>query len=144
VSKLSTKAAAALVGLSVILSAAAQLLFRYVMQNVDPGTGISAGHWFVELAALPGFFVVMLALGIAFYSGSMLAWIFALSRFDVSRAYPLLSLSYVLVYVAAVALPGLHETATWSKFIGVMVIVAGVSILSLGEDSTRPARHTDA
>lgn len=79
----------------------------------------------------------MLALGIVLYASSMLFWILALSRLDVSLAYPLLSASYVIVYVAAVCLPPLHETASLSKLLGTLVMAFGIVIVSLGNTQDR-------
>jgi drug/metabolite transporter (DMT)-like permease len=55
-----------------------------------------------------------------------LAWIAALSHLDLSRAYPFVSASFVLV----LALSGLifHETITVSKVLGATLIVLGLVI----------------
>ena len=129
----SSKLATGLVLLSVVLTSCAQLLFRYAMQDLQLLDGLSNGGLINAFSAMPGTHMLMLALGIAFYALSMLSWIFALSRFDVSLAYPLLAISYVLVYVGAIALPGLSESASTIKMIGIGVIVIGVAVISLGE-----------
>ncbi|MDU7187541.1 MAG: 4-amino-4-deoxy-L-arabinose-phospho-UDP flippase, partial [Klebsiella sp.] len=40
--------------------------------------------------------------------------------------YALLSLSYILVWAAAIWLPGWHEPFHWQSLLGVLLIVAGV------------------
>jgi hypothetical protein len=41
--------------------------------------------------------LALLGAGIALYNSSMVAWVLALSRFEPSKAYPIMSLSYVIV-----------------------------------------------
>lgn len=71
------------------------------------------------------------SIGITCYFASMLLWIYVLSFLKLSRAYPLLSLAYVLVYLAAVFWPGLNEQISAEKNIGILIIVVGVIIVSL-------------
>ena len=56
----------------------------------------------------------------------MLSWIRALHFFSPNRVYPLLSLSYVLVWLVAVSLPVFQEAFSWHRLAGVMMIVAGL------------------
>jgi undecaprenyl phosphate-alpha-L-ara4N flippase subunit ArnF len=92
------------------------------------GGGVLAA-W-AMLQSLPPAAIWMLGIGLACYAMSMLAWIIALSRFDVSVAYPALSVSYVLVYLAAVYLPWLHETPSLLKLAGIVTIAAGVFLIA--------------
>ena len=69
-------------------------------------------------------------IGLGCYGVSMMLWIIALSRCDLSLAYPMLSLSYVLVYIAAVYWPKLGESASTLKTAGIMLIVAGVMLVA--------------
>ncbi|MCZ0221785.1 4-amino-4-deoxy-L-arabinose-phospho-UDP flippase, partial [Escherichia coli] len=48
-------------------------------------------------------------------------------------AYPLLSLSYALVYLAAVCLPWLNESVSWTKNAGVLAILLGVWLINSGK-----------
>lgn len=131
--EMSSRAATGLVLLSVVLTSCAQLLFRFSMQDLPLLESLSSGGFAGAFSVMTGSGLLMLALGITLYAISMLSWIFALSRFDVSLAYPMLSISYVLVYVGAIALPGLNETASTIKMIGIAIIVLGVALISLGE-----------
>lgn len=72
-----------------------------------------------------------LTLGIGSYFASMLLWVYVLSFLKLSRAYPLLSLAYVLVYLGAIFWPGLNEQASAEKNIGILIIIIGVFIVSL-------------
>jgi len=111
---------------SILLGSAAQLLFRIAMLSYDVAV--------IELiAAISIRDMILLAVGIALYGISMVTWILTLVRFNVSHAYPAMSMSYVIVYVVAVYSPWLGETASTSGLIGIGCIILGVVFLSLGE-----------
>jgi uncharacterized membrane protein len=57
-----------------------------------------------------------------------LAWMAALTSFELSRVYPFTSLNFVLVLLISVLLLG--ETADWSKSVGVALIVLGTIVAS--------------
>lgn len=61
--------------------------------------------------------------GIAAYAFSMLLWIYALSNFDVSFAFPLVSLSYVFAGIFSTIF--LKETIPMMRWAGIIVIVTG-------------------
>jgi len=71
------------------------------------------------------------SVGITCYFLSMLLWIYVLSFLKLSRAYPLLSLAYVFVYLGAVFWPGLNEDFSMQKNLGILIIIVGVIIVSL-------------
>ena len=60
----------------------------------------------------------------------VLALSFALTHYPVSFAYPMLSISYILVYVAATRIPALDESPNLTQTIGIGVIVVGIWFLS--------------
>jgi multidrug transporter EmrE-like cation transporter len=66
--------------------------------------------------------------GLACYVLSVVLWIVALSRVDVSLAYPMLSLGYVVNAIAAWWLFG--EVLGPMRCAGILVILAGVFIMS--------------
>jgi multidrug transporter EmrE-like cation transporter len=108
----------------VLLNAAAQLFlkagtnrigaFSFALQNVVP-----IG---VKIASSPH----VLA-GLACYVVSVVVWILALSRVQVSIAYPMLSIGYIVNAFAAWALFG--ESLTAQKMVGIAFIVIGVVLV---------------
>lgn len=68
--------------------------------------------------------------GLVCYALSMLCWLFALKFIALNKAYPLISLSYVFVYILAVVLPWFNEPATWLKAAGIGFILLGVWLIS--------------
>ena len=66
--------------------------------------------------------------GLACYVISVVVWIMALSRVEVSIAYPLLSVGYVLNAIAAWYLFG--EALTPMRLTGIGVIIIGVCLVT--------------
>ena len=115
----------ALVLFGVLLNAAAQLLLK-------AGTN-AIGHFEFNVAnALPiGLKVAaqpFILGGLACYAVSVVVWILALSRVEVSVAYPMLSIGYVVNAVAAYLLLG--EAVTVQRLVGIGIIVVGVYIVA--------------
>ena len=109
----------------VLLNAAAQLLLK-------AGTN-AVGH-FEFSAGNIGPVGLRLALepfilgGVACYVVSLVIWIMALSRVEVSIAYPMLSIGYVINAVAAWYLFG--ESLTALRLTGIGFIVVGVFLVA--------------
>ncbi|PMS30413.1 Small Multidrug Resistance (SMR) protein [Trinickia symbiotica] len=109
----------------VMLNAGAQLLLK---------AGVSAvGHFdFTRANIVPiGFKLAMqvpIIGGLACYVVSVGVWIIGLSRVDVSIAYPMLSLGYVVNAFAAWYLFG--EALTMQRLIGIAIILVGVLVLA--------------
>jgi multidrug transporter EmrE-like cation transporter len=105
----------------VLLNAAAQLLLK-------AGAGVLTGIPFRASNALTiaGRVVVNLPIlaGLCCYAISVVVWILALSRVQVSVAYPMLSIGYVVTAIAAWWLYGENLGAT--RIGGIVLIIAGV------------------
>ena len=61
---------------------------------------------------------------------AVLSWMTAMTKFELSYAYPFMSLSYVLVL--GLSAPMLHERITAPKIIGMALIVTGIIVGSWG------------
>jgi multidrug transporter EmrE-like cation transporter len=115
----------ALILAGVLLNAAAQLLLK-------AGTN-AVGHFEFSAANLVPV-GLRLALepfilgGVACYVVSLVVWIMALSRVEVSIAYPMLSIGYVVNALAAWYLFG--ESLTALKLTGIGFIVVGVFLVA--------------
>lgn len=113
-------------GASVLLVTLAQLLMKWGMVQIplisltDVSASLLDDYW-RPLLAVGG--------GILGYALSMLCWSFALRFLPLNRAYPLLSISYALVYLAAVFLPWFSESASFLKSLGTLFILFGVGLI---------------
>lgn len=66
--------------------------------------------------------------GLLLYALSAGLWLIVLTRVDLSFAYPLISMGYVLVVVLSRVL--LHEHVSGVRFLGTLVICFGVYLIS--------------
>lgn len=57
-----------------------------------------------------------------------LFWMAAMTKFDVSYAYPFMSSAFVLVFIFSVLC--FQEPVSWQKIVGLVFIVAGIVITS--------------
>lgn len=67
-------------------------------------------------------------IGILLFVMSMVIWLFVLSKMELSRAYPMVSISYVLV--ALLARVFLGETIPASRMVGIVIILLGVVMVN--------------
>jgi drug/metabolite transporter (DMT)-like permease len=61
---------------------------------------------------------------------AFLCWMAAMTKFELSYAYPFMSLSFLLVLILSAIL--FHESLTISKVVGVVLVIAGIIIGSRG------------
>lgn len=109
----------------VLLNAAAQLLLK-------AGTNAVGAFEFSQANILPvGWKLASephIITGLACYVVSVVVWIMALSRVEVSIAYPMLSIGYVVNAIAAWYLFG--EAVTMMRLTGIGFIIIGVFIVA--------------
>jgi drug/metabolite transporter (DMT)-like permease len=67
-------------------------------------------------------------LGLALYFLGVFFWLYALSKLELSFAFPFISLSYVLIVIFSWM--ALGETISYLRWIGVFVICFGVFLIS--------------
>jgi multidrug transporter EmrE-like cation transporter len=114
-----------LILVSVGLNAAAQLLLKQGTKALGlVATDASTGGTILLQAALNPWVWT----GLATYVVSVALWILVLSRVEVSYAYPMVSLGYVMAAVAAKLL--WNEELSLSRIIGIGVICLGVFLVS--------------
>ena len=117
---------------SILLSSLAQLSMKAGMLLLATHTA-SGWQGMAALLDLPA--LLWVGFGLACYALSLLFWMSAIARLELSLAYPMLSLSYVLVYLVAVNWPLLHEHASWVRTIGIVVVVIGVILIARSENT---------
>ena len=120
-----TAIALALVLTGVLLNATAQLLIKAGAETAGHFAFTAGNLW---RAGLHFALQWQILLGLACYAVSVVVWILALTRVQVSVAYPMLSLGYVVTALAAWWLFG--EALTVQKLLGIAVIIAGVVIMA--------------
>jgi drug/metabolite transporter (DMT)-like permease len=110
----------------VLLNAAAQIFLKAGTNALGGAIHLTAQNWFstgIKVATqLP------ILAGLACYAISLVVWIIGLSRTDVTIAYPMLSLGYVVS--AAAAWYFLGEAVSMQRMLAIGVIMIGVALLA--------------
>jgi len=118
------KLSVAYILVSVSGAAIGRLLLKEGMSIMDPLTLDWRGLPRIALGMASGGFVV---LGMAGFLASTFLWLTALSRMDLSLAYPFASLSYVIMLLAWWQF--LKETINPTRILGTAVVVLGVLLI---------------
>lgn len=122
--------------LTIILSACAQLFMKVSMiqlQQLLDGAGDKQSLLFAVLDNRV--VIAWLFAGLLCYALSMLSWLFALIKYELSFAYPFLGVTYVLVYLGAVYWEQVGEQLTLLRTVGIMLILIGVVFVNYNNDS---------
>jgi len=110
--------------ISMSLGVAGQLFIKKglnMLGNINFGSGIISSYSRI-------FFSPFVIIGISVYFLGVFFWLYALSKVDLSFAYPFISLSYVLVVFSSWWLLG--ESISFLRWAGVVVICLGVFLIS--------------
>jgi drug/metabolite transporter (DMT)-like permease len=123
-----------LILISGLLGVAGQIMLKQALVAGGPlPLGLDTAPGLVwQLATNP-----LVVVGLAVYLSGTFFWLIALSRVDLSYAYPFASLNYIFVMVASWVLLG--EQPTPMRLLGVVAICGGVWLLSRSRArTTRP------
>ena len=110
---------------SIFLNVAAQLLLKAAMNHIGKFT-LSVDH------LIPLIWQLMmnpfLIAGLFIYGISLCVWLLVLSRIDVSAAYPMMSIGFVVNAIGAYYL--LNEPLSLTRILGITIIIAGVFLVT--------------
>jgi multidrug transporter EmrE-like cation transporter len=111
-----------LILVSILFGAIGQVLMKYgTMHASSDGEGV--------LAVLLKYFTNLPILaGLSFYALSAVIWIFAISKVELSYAYPMVALGYVVVVTLSYFL--FDEGVSALRIAGLATIIAGVLIIA--------------
>lgn len=114
---------------SIGFATAGQLLLRAGMQRVGEIADVTAA----DLLPLVGRVLStwQVPTGLAFFGLSSVFWLVTLSRVELSVAYPVVSLGYVLILVFSYTVLGERPSSlTW---VGATLVVVGIATIGLGQ-----------
>jgi len=106
-------------GISIVLTVVSQTLQKKVADDFARAGAASALSFYFRRIA---FWLAMAALG-----GAMLSWLFVLSAMEVSRAYSLLSINYVLMLLVSRFI--FKETIPSNRWLGVLALLGGILLI---------------
>ena len=109
---------------SILLGSFAQYLLKKGITDVT-----RASNGFIQLLK-NSVSNISLIIGLSFYALSMVFWLYVLSKMQLSKAYPMVSLGYVFTMFLGYFL--LNESLSAFKLIGIMLIICGVIFISRG------------
>ncbi|MEI8185770.1 MAG: EamA family transporter [Chlorobiaceae bacterium] len=110
---------------TILFTVYGQIILKWRIGNYGalPDQLIDKIYFFLRLFAdgfiLSGFIAAFMA---------SIFWMATITKFDISYAYPFMSLSFILVLVLSTFY--FHEPITWQKVIGMVFITIGIFITS--------------
>jgi len=110
----------------VLLNACAQLLLKAGTNALGGAIHLTMSNWFETFIKVATQLPILG--GLACYGISLVVWIIGLSRTDVTIAYPMLSLGYVVSALGAWMFLG--EVIPPQRLVAIGVIVIGVVLLA--------------
>jgi len=110
--------------LSIVLGATGQFLFRLGMIHYGKVTVTGIWRQLGSIILTPAIFLGFMCFGI-----SSILWLVVISHWELSYAYPLVALGYVIAIFYGTSL--LHENLSLAKILGSCLILAGISVLGL-------------
>lgn len=87
--------------------------------------------WHTLLAVLALFKDPWVLSGFAAALGAAICWMIAMTKLPLSLAYPFTGLAVLLV--SATSILAFNETISLSKFAGIALVIAGLTVLFLGQ-----------
>jgi len=117
-----------LILVSVTLAAVAQVTLKAGVNHVTDANG---GQLAMNADSLKQIAQqVLVWAGLAIFAVSAVLWLFALSRADLSFAYPFAALGYVIIVIASILFLDEHvQPITW---VGVVLIISGIVLIAQG------------
>jgi multidrug transporter EmrE-like cation transporter len=111
----------------IVLTVCGQLILKWqvVKAGAFPQSFRERALFLLHLILNPWVIGGMFAAFLAF-----LCWVTALTKFELSYAYPFMSLAFALVLLSSALL--FHETVTMAKMFGILLIMTGVIIAGRG------------
>lgn len=103
--------------ISILFSSAAQIFQKLASEDLKSHSG----------STLQLFFKPNILLSIFFLGTGLLLWLAVLGKLELSIAYPMLSLGYVLVMLAAKFI--FNEQIPFRRWLGALIIVLGITLL---------------
>ncbi|MGE5632947.1 MAG: EamA family transporter [Caulobacteraceae bacterium] len=108
--------------ISIILGSAGQFGLKLGANQLKTGQGITA----IIMSLI---FNLNIVLSLFCFFSSLVIWIFVLKRMELSVAYPMVSLGYIITMILAFLF--LNEPLRITKLFGTALIIAGVVVINI-------------
>jgi drug/metabolite transporter (DMT)-like permease len=107
---------------SIVLGAGGQLLFKHASRILHAPSTLGIWRWLIEV-----FTTGSVLAAFACFVVSAVLWLIALRDTPLSVAYPMVALSYIIIFAGSYFL--FSEPVTWGKVIGAVLIIAGIVVI---------------
>lgn len=114
-----------LILICVCLNTLAQVMMKRGLQSLGP---LDITVWDFFPFVMKVLFNPLIIFGILSFVFSLIIWLSALSKLDLSQAYPMMSIGYILTALLGYFLLGEQLTAT--RIVGILIIMMGVFLVS--------------
>ena len=112
---------------TIVFTVYSQLVMRWQVSNAGPlPADLAAKAMYVVTLLLNPW--VLSGIVATFLAG--ISWMLAMTKFEISYAYPFVSLNYILVLAAGFLL--FNEAMSASKVIGCVLVVLGIIVIARG------------
>jgi drug/metabolite transporter (DMT)-like permease len=111
---------------SILLSVFAQIALKIGMGQAAASSAQADTVPFWRLIS-SGLLQPAVMLGLGLYVAGALLWMYVLARWDVSKAYPMVGLGFVLTLAIGVAFLG--ERLSWERGIGCLLVCGGLVLI---------------
>lgn len=108
---------------SIMLGAGGQLMFKAAARGLPPFAELGVVRLVLTMFATP-----MILAGFACFFVSSVLWIIALRSIPLSVAYPMVALSYVIIFLGSHFL--FAEPMGWRLWLGGLLIVSGIVLIA--------------
>lgn len=112
---------------TIIFTVYSQLIMRWQVELAGPLPASTAGKFGYVISLLMNPWVIT---GIAATFLAGISWMLAMTKFEISYAYPFISLNYVVIFFASFLI--FNESFNMYKLMGTALIIAGVAVLAKG------------
>lgn len=113
--------------MTVVMTVYSQLIMRWQVEAAGPLPLDGYGKFSYILSLLLNPWVISGILA-TFLAG--VSWMLVMTKFEISYAYPFISLNYILVLVAGFVL--FHESVSLPKLIGSALVILGIIVIAKG------------
>ncbi len=113
--------------MTIVLTVYGQVVIKW---QINLSGSMPAGAAAITIYLSKLFLNVWILSGLLAYGLAALAWMATMSKFELSYAYPFMSLAFVLVVFLSVFF--FNEPLTQHKILGTALVVAGIIVISQG------------
>ena len=110
---------------SIVLGASGQLMFKGAAKGLPPFASLGLFKLLLTMFTTP----LIIAGFVCFFVSSLL-WIVAIKNTPLSVAYPMVALSYIIIFGGSALLYG--EAVGWRHWTGAALIVGGILLIATG------------